>query len=95
MFREDLVEGVDEVLHAVVEGKGIPWPYNLELLRCSEKVVKLYPFLLDLSGPTLMKHRMIAAMAVKYLKKFFGLMVGEGVDWVMDFEAFARANCFI
>lgn len=71
MFREDLVEEVDEVFHVVVEGKGILCPCDLELLRCSDEAVKFYSLLLDLSGLALMKHKMIAVMVMEYFEEVF------------------------
>lgn len=95
MFREDLVEGVDDVLGFVAEGRGIPRPCDLESFRTSDEDVKLYPFLLNLSNPALVKHKMVVVVVIEYLKKFFGLLAAGGIGWVKDFEAFAKENNFM
>lgn len=54
--------------------RGVLHPSDLEHLLESNEAIKLYLFLLDLSGPDLMKHRMVVAVAVELLKMFFGLV---------------------
>lgn len=94
MFREDLVEGVDEILSVVIEGKGCLRPCDVERVR-SKETVKIFPFLLDLHKPGLMRHRMIVAVVVEFLKKFFELVDVNGVEWLKEFKEFAILNDFL
>lgn len=95
LFRGDLLGGLEKTLKAAFTSKQILRPSDLELLWEIDKAVKFYPFLLDLKGPGLMRHRMVSAMAVKFVKRKLRLVPEEGMDWVEDFNLFAELNSFM
>lgn len=57
--------------------------------------MKFFPFLLDLKGVELMRHHMVSVVAVEFLKRKIGLVVEDGLVWVVDFDTFAKLNGFL
>lgn len=95
MFHKDLVGGVNEVLSFVVDVRGVPGPSDFVAIRGLDEAIKLFLFLLDLSGPVLSRHRIVVVVVIEFLNKFFGLMAMGDVEWVKVFEYFAFLNNFL
>lgn len=94
LFRKDLLGGIDMIMKAALSGKGIPRPADIASMWESDDVVKIYPFLLDLKGPELSRHRKLTEVAVEFLKQKVKLVQVEGMDWVEGFICFAEVNGF-
>jgi hypothetical protein len=69
LFMPKILGGLEEVMDAMSFGLCIPRPHDLECLLVSSKEVNLYPFILDIEGEVLHKHREKTEMAVSFLKK--------------------------
>lgn len=95
LFRDDLLGGLETTLKAAFIGKGIPRPADLPFLWESDEAVKVFPFLLDLKGPALSRHRKIADVAVDFLKRKLKLVPVEGLEWLDGFIRFAELNGFM
>jgi hypothetical protein len=70
LFRKDLLGGID-ILKVSILGKGAPRPCDMELVKKVGEVIKICSFLLDLKGLSLVRHKMIVVVAVKFLKQLF------------------------
>lgn len=92
LFKKDLTEGMDEIFKMAILGVEVSRPKDLELVKKQGEVIKIYPFLLDLKGMTLVRHRMVATVGVNFLKKKMRLVVVNGFEWVTKFDAFTREN---
>lgn len=90
-----MLGGLEKTLKAAFKGKGIPCPADLDLLWEIDEAVKVYPYILDLKGPKLMRHKMISTMAVEFLKRKLRLLTEEGIEWVEDFTLFVELNDFL
>lgn len=66
----------------------------MDSIKAQGEVVELYPFLLDLKGMVLVKHRMVVAVVVSFRHKKNRLVEVKDFRWVMEFDQFARANGF-
>lgn len=95
LFGPDLLVGLGKVLMYAVHGIGLPRPGDLASIIDLEESITFYPFLLDLKGPALMKHRAIVAVAHAFLKWKFRTDYVEDMDEEEEFRDFAILNGFL
>lgn len=94
LFQDDLLGGLETTLKEAFNGKGIPRPADIASLWESDEAVKVYPFLLDLKGPALSRHRKIADVAVDFLKRKLKIVPVDRMEWMEGFICFAELNGF-
>ncbi|XP_057817450.2 uncharacterized protein LOC131030597 [Cryptomeria japonica] len=78
LFRLELLGGLGKVLGYAVLGVGIPRPGDLASVLEDEETLTFCPFLLDLKGPALLRHRQFPGMAHSFLKWKF--LIDQSVE---------------
>lgn len=73
LFLEEILQELQEIPNKVFHESGAPRPSERILFNVHGELIKYYPFLLDLKGKDLDKHRVFAGVWLRYLKwQFIG-----------------------
>lgn len=73
LFPDEILQELQEILSKALHDSGAPRPSDRIVFNVPGELIKYYPFLLDLKGKDLDKHRAFAGMGLSYLKwRFIG-----------------------
>lgn len=73
LFPEEILQEFQEILNKALHDSGAPRPSDRILFNAHGDLIKYYPFLLDLKGKDLDRHRVFAGVGLSYLKwRFLG-----------------------
>lgn len=92
IFPEEVTQELQEILNKAIHESGAPRPGDRILFNAHGELINYYPFLLDLKGKDLDRHRVFAGIGLGYLKWRFIGKNSEDQGREDDLIQFARIN---